>query len=237
MKSVLSLSILLLGLSYAPASLAANQYAFVRTSQSNTGGFFSAPNVSMSSGWSSSNSCAFLVKTSWLGFKGTYSRADDWIELGRVNGAVQNPQGNATCSGGKVSNYDAYYTARGRYNSAGVLDYAEFPITNISTSGTHNYQIKKVSSADWRTYIDGITTLTYPGWSAANATTHDVGWEANNNTSSWASPNYSTAHQILVNGSWTNWGSLGKVDASTGGNTLGWFANPDGGTSQAKFTR
>lgn len=242
MKFILGLSALLLGLAYAPRADAINNYAYVRTTQSSTGGFFSAPNVSMSSGWSTSNPCNFLVKTQWLSFNGTYSAAKDWIELGRVNGAVKNPNGTATCgsgqTAGKVSNYDAYYTATGRYNSAGVLTYNEFPITTIGTSGTHSYKIEKISTANWRTYIDGITTLTYTGWSASNPVIHEVGWEANNSISSWTSPNYANPLQILVNGSWVNWGSLAKVDSSNGGNNLGWVATTDGGSAwKSKYTR
>ncbi len=115
MKSLLGLSVLLLGLTYAPCAHAAKQYAAYRAVQNNTGGFFSAPNVSMSSGWSSSNPCNFLVKTQWLSFNGANAANKDWIELGRVHGAVQAQSGGTYNCGtaAMVSYYDAYYTAVG----------------------------------------------------------------------------------------------------------------------------
>jgi hypothetical protein len=236
---ILSIGIgaLLLGLAYVPGSQAASQYAVVSTSQANTGGFFSAQNVSMSASWSPNSPCSFIVKTNWVAFNGSNATSKDWIELGRVNGSVRSPSGNSFCGSERVGFYDAYYTATGRINAAGVLTYNETPITTISTSGSHNYQIKKISSTEWRTYIDGITTLTYTGWNYPTSVRHDVGWETNSLSPFWTSPNYSSSHQVLINGTWTNWSSGSRNDASTGWNNLGWFANFDGAFWKAKYNQ
>ena len=249
MKSVLGLGVLLLGLAYAPSAHAAKQYASYRAVQNNTGGYFSAPNVSMNSGWSSSNPCNFLIKTQWLSFKGASSANDDWIELGRVHGAVERESGGTYNCGtsanpSMVSYYDAYYTATMKFNSTGGYSYREWPITTISTAGSHSYQIKKVSSnTDWRGYIDNIQVLTYPGWNAANAAYQDVGWEANyatNTTPTWTSPNYANPLKFLINGSWTDWSSTNVTTAGSGSisqGSLGWAVSTDGASYKLKYTR
>jgi hypothetical protein len=234
--SGVGLGAFLFGFACVPYSQA-NQYATVSTGQSNTGGFFSAQNVSMSSSWSPNSPCYFIVKTNWTAFNGSHTALKDWIELGRVNGAVRSSSGSNFCASDRVAFYDAYYTASGRYNATGVLTYNETPITTISTSGSHNYQIKKISATDWRTYIDGATTLTYTGLNYSSSVKHDVGWETNSLSPFLGSPNYSNPHQVLVNGTWTNWSSGSKFDASNGGNNLGWLANFDGAFWKAKYNQ
>ena len=235
--SMLSLTFAtLLGLSL-PIPVLANEYAIIHNLTDNEGGFFSAPDVSMTSNWSSSNPCLFVVKTQWLAYKGADPAQQDWIELGRVNGAVRSSTGTTYCGTIKVGFYDTFYTARAKHDSFGQETYEEWPVTSISTGGTHNYQVKKTALNEWTAYIDYTRVLTHTGWNQSKSVRHDIGWETNTATAWWGTPNYSTAHQLLINSSWQNWNTGFKEDASNSGNSLGWYANFDGAYSKAKYTR
>ncbi|THF73050.1 hypothetical protein [Cohnella fermenti] len=216
----------------------ANDYARVANlGVSIQGGYFSAANTTLSGGFSSTNTCNFVVKTQWLGF-GSGSTSAGWIEVGRVNGATENPSGAYTCGTTKVSNADGYYTAA--QSSAGV--YEEYLVTGFSTSGTHNYQIQYTSGTNWVAYVDYTSVHTYSR-TETTATRHRVGFETNNTSATWTSGNTSTAIQTLgTGGSWSNWTTGTREDYSTGYNSLLWYANfgTSGGTtnySTATYTR
>lgn len=238
MKSVFRfLSSIGLSIAIVATPAFANQYDTVKNATNNEGGYFSAPNVSMSSNWSSSFPCRFLIKTHWLAYNGAYASYKDWIEVGRVHGEVEDNTGTYTCSGKKVKFYDAYYTGYGIWDASGNLTITEWPVTGFSTTGTHNYQIQRTGSAQWKAYIDFTTVRTF-SWNQVNAVRHDIGWETNTSASTWSTPNYSSAHELLISGTWQRWTTGYKSDASNGGNSLGWYVkfgtNANGTTDHSK---
>lgn len=234
---VILAALLLFSLAATPAF--ANEYAIVSNMTTNEGGYFSAPNVSMNSNWSTSFPCRFINKTHWLRFDGAHASYDDWLEVGRTHGKIEDATGTVTCGGEKVKLYDAYYTAYGTYDSAGVLTYEEFPVTGFSTTGTHNYQIQRTGTGQWKAYVDFTAVRTYT-WNFSSSTGQDIGWEANTTAATWTAPNYSTSHQLLISGSWRNWSTGVYYDYSTGHNVMGWYAdcdlNPDLTTNYSKAT-
>lgn len=225
------------------------QYAIVRTYAPAIGANFSAANVTLNSGWSRAEACRSLTKEMWMSFNTPVSSVTgnkDWLEVGRKHGRLPTypdeptPIDRGTCGNTPVSFYDAYFTARMLTDSSGVQRYRAWAIVGPSTTGTHNYQIKKPNADSWAIYIDRVVRLTHTDWPYSAAADTTVGWETSSNVATWASPNYSTDHQVLLSdGKFYYWSNGERFNVNTFG--LNWVASFYNTTptaySQAKYVR
>lgn len=199
------------------------EHAIVITDKVNTGSYFSYTDVTMTSGWNTSNPCRFVNKTTWIGFNGDYSKPD-WLETGRTAGKMPDSSGSVTCGGLKVVGINGNYAAYGKYNSSGVLTYEEWGY-NASHSGTHNFQIQRTSATEWKAYFDLGVIKTFT-WNKTSGFDARVGLEVNNSVSTIAFPNYTTSHQTRsTSGTWSNWTNGQIIDASDMYNSRNWYVN------------
>jgi hypothetical protein len=215
------------------------EHAIVSISQTNQGSYFSYTDVTMNSGWNTSNPCRFLNKTTWIGFNGDHPTNTDWLEVGRTHGKIPNASGTVTCGSDKVISINGNYAAYGKFSSSGVLTYEEWGYA-ASNSGTHNFQIQRTATNEWKAYFDFNVIKTF-AWAPTSGITARVGLEVNNSVATMTFPNYTTAHQTQsTSGVWSNWTSGTRFDASGSYNSRGWYANfgttASGGTDYTKVT-
>lgn len=191
----------------------ANYYGIVSTSGTIDGTYFYAKTQGLDSKWSSTTTGEnrFILHTTWI--QSNASTGLKWIEVGFVDGAMQEPSSS-------VSYHNGFYTATGSYNSTGtaLTSYSEYKITGPSTAvGTnHNYQIQRTGTSSWGVYVDYTLYRTYSDF-ATSCDGTDVGLETNYSGSTSDEWN-ERAFQVLKNGSWSSWsnGTIKREDSAQG---------------------
>lgn len=204
---------------YAFAAATDRSHFVVQTTTSSSdpfsGGYMAAVTQKIDSGWSTSSSWKFALRSLWLHVNGASSST--WIEVGYMDGAHMSYNGR----------YTGYYAAIGNANTG---QYREWTIIGPSTAiGTsHTYQITYLGSNTYAVVVDGKVYGTVANCSPGG-TWVKVGLETNNSSAVFDTSS-TTNHQMkkYSNGIWSVWpsGNIEIADIFNIGYKVSWITKP-----------